>query len=93
MVEASKLAVLECKNVTKSDGGAKALDDVCIEVVDKQVLGIIGPNGAGKSTLIDIISGFTRADSGSTVLMGKNISHLSPHEISNNGLARTFQAL
>ena len=85
------MAVLECRNITKSYGGAKALDNVSIEVSEKKVLGIIGPNGAGKSTLIDIISGFTRADAGSTILMGKNISHLSPHEISNSGLARTFQ--
>lgn len=85
------MAVLECNNVSKSYGGAKALDDVSIEVGDKQVLGIIGPNGAGKSTLVDIISGFTRADSGRVEFMGKDISHSLPHEISNIGLARTFQ--
>lgn len=85
------MAILECKNVNKSYGGAKALEDVSIDVGEKQVLGLIGPNGAGKSTLVDIVSGFTRADSGSVVFNGKDITHMTPNDISNSGLARTFQ--
>ena len=85
------MAILACKNVSKSYGGAKALEDVNIDVGEKQVLGLIGPNGAGKSTLVDIISGFTRADSGSVTFMGKEITRMTPHDISNKGLARTFQ--
>ncbi|MBQ8930995.1 MAG: AAA family ATPase, partial [Ruminiclostridium sp.] len=47
--------MLSVKNVTKSYGKNKALDNVSISF-DKGIYGILGPNGAGKTTLISIIT-------------------------------------
>ena len=62
--------MLELKNVTKSFGGFKALDDLTMSVPKGCVYGLVGPNGAGKSTAIRLLTGIYRPDSGSITLEG-----------------------
>ncbi|MEY4706238.1 MAG: putative transporter subunit: ATP-binding component of superfamily [Nitrospirota bacterium] len=50
------------------------LDDVTIEIPDKQRVAIIGPSGSGKSTLLGLIAGLDRPTSGSIKLNGMEIS-------------------
>ena len=65
--------MLELKNVTKSFGGFKALDDLTMTIPKGCVYGLVGPNGAGKSTAIRLITGLYRPDSGSITLEGMPI--------------------
>ena len=62
--------MLEVKNVTKTFGKFKALDDLSMTVPKGSVYGLVGPNGAGKSTAIRLITGIYRPDSGSITLEG-----------------------
>ena len=62
--------MLELKNVTKTFGAFKALDDLTMTVPKGAVYGLVGPNGAGKSTAIRHITGIYRPDSGSVTLEG-----------------------
>ena len=62
--------MLELKNVTKTFGSFKALDDLTMTVPKGAVYGLVGPNGAGKSTAIRHIAGIYRPDSGSITLEG-----------------------
>ncbi len=62
--------MLEVKNVTKTFGGFKALDDLSMSVPKGAVYGLVGPNGAGKSTVIRQITGVYRPDSGSITMNG-----------------------
>ena len=62
--------MLEMKNVTKSFGKFKALDDLSMSVPKGSVYGLVGPNGAGKSTAIRLMTGIYRPDSGSITLEG-----------------------
>ena len=62
--------MLELKNVTKSFGKFKALDDLTMTVPKGCVYGLVGPNGAGKSTAIRLLTGIYRPDSGSITLEG-----------------------
>jgi ABC-type branched-subunit amino acid transport system ATPase component len=64
---------------------------VSLAVAPGEILGIIGPNGAGKTTLFDLISGFTRADSGRVLLGGADISHRRADGRARRGLGRSFQ--
>jgi ABC-type multidrug transport system ATPase subunit len=48
---------IHVKNLSKSYGQQKALDQVSFEIPKGQIVGLLGPNGAGKSTLMRIISG------------------------------------
>ena len=62
--------MLEMKNVTKTFGKFKALDDLSMTVPKSCVYGLVGPNGAGKSTAIRLMTGIYRPDSGQIMLEG-----------------------
>ena len=82
---------LEVSDVTVRFGGLVALKSVSITVPEAGVLAVIGPNGSGKSTLFNVITGLTRAESGSIRFYGDQIVGLPPHLILKRGIARTFQ--
>ena len=65
--------MLQIKNVTKSFGKFKALDDLTMTVPKGSVYGLVGPNGAGKSTAIRLMTGIYRPDSGSVTMEGMPI--------------------
>ncbi|NNN21393.1 MAG: ATP-binding cassette domain-containing protein, partial [Acidimicrobiales bacterium] len=81
----------EVHSVSKRFGGLSAVDEVSLSVASGAISGIIGANGAGKTTLFDICSGYCIPDSGSVLLEGLPITHLSPHWRSRHGLGRVFQ--
>ena len=62
--------MLEMKNVTKTFGSFKALEDLTMSVPQGAVYGLVGPNGAGKSTAIRLLTGIYRPDSGSVSVEG-----------------------
>ncbi|RIY40673.1 ABC transporter ATP-binding protein [Neopusillimonas maritima] len=82
---------LSLRNIEKSFGVFKALGPVDLDLNPNERLGIIGPNGAGKTTLINCITGVLKPDNGTVHFMGKDISHLLPHERARLGIARSFQ--
>lgn len=69
---------LEIKNVSKSYGAKKVLDDISISVPRQSIYGLLGPNGAGKTTLIRIINRITMPDAGQVCLDGKP---LAPNDV------------
>ena len=87
------MKILTVENLSRAFGGIKANQDISFEVEKGKVLGVIGPNGAGKSTLFDLITGYTKPDSGNILFENKNIFGLKPDKISNLGVGRTFQKL
>ena len=84
---------LEVRGVSVSFGGVKAVDDVSFNVTPGEVVGLIGPNGAGKTTLLDVISGFTRQQSGRVLLDGKDVSTWSPERRARSGIVRSWQGV
>lgn len=87
------MKILEVENLSKSFGGIQANKDVSFSVEEGSILGVIGPNGAGKSTLFDLITGYTKADTGNVSFIGKDISRLRPDKIGAMGVGRTFQKM
>ena len=65
--------MLEMKNVTKTFGNFKALDDLTMTVPAGAVYGLVGPNGAGKSTAIRHLTGVYRPDCGEILMDGEPI--------------------
>ena len=62
--------MLEIRNLTKTFGDFKALDNLSMTVPKGTVYGLVGPNGAGKSTAIRCMVGVYRPDSGSVTMNG-----------------------
>ena len=71
--------------------GLRALDDVSIELGVGEILGLIGPNGSGKTTLVNVLCGQVAPASGQAFCNGKEITGLTPAQISKCGVARSFQ--
>ena len=85
------MALLEVKNIYKSFGGVKAIQDFSIQANAGEIHGIIGPNGAGKTTIFNTISGVYAPDQGQVFLNGQDITRLEQHKITRLGMGRTFQ--
>ena len=64
---------ISIKNVTKTFGHVRSLDDVTATIRQGSIFGLIGSNGAGKSTLLRIMAGIYRPDAGSVSYDGEDI--------------------
>ena len=71
--------IIEIKNVSKTYGNYKALDNISINVPRQSIYGLLGPNGAGKTTLIRMLNQITAPDEGSIIFNGEtlNRSHIT----------------
>ncbi|MGZ5836205.1 MAG: branched-chain amino acid ABC transporter ATP-binding protein/permease [Xanthobacteraceae bacterium] len=85
--------VLEVRNLSRSFGGLKAVQNVSFKLRRNEILGIIGPNGAGKTTLFNLMNGFLRPGTGEILLDGRDMSGRKPHELCKAGIGRTFQIM
>lgn len=65
------MSVIEVKNLTKDYGSGRGVFDVGLAVEKGEVFGFLGPNGAGKSTTIRHLMGFSKPDSGETLIFDK----------------------
>lgn len=64
--------VIEIKNLTKTYGSARGVDDITLDVPVGTVFGFLGPNGAGKSTTINMLINLTKPTGGSVDIFGKD---------------------
>lgn len=85
------MKVLEIKGISKYFGGVQALTDVSFKVDSGEVFGLIGPNGAGKTTLFNLLTAIFPPSDGEIVFAGQAVRRMKPHEITQMGMARTFQ--
>lgn len=74
-------AILKFKNVSKTFGNIKAIDNVSFEVEKGEFVFITGPSGAGKTTLLRLLLGETLPDSGEIVFDGVSVASLTPSEL------------
>ncbi|RXF73586.1 ABC transporter ATP-binding protein [Hansschlegelia zhihuaiae] len=90
-MSAVPVPLLEARCVAKRYGGLAALDGCSLSLRAGEVTGLIGPNGAGKSTLLNAMTGLVRADAGTVLLDGRDVTALPAHRFAALGVARTFQ--
>ena len=80
------MSLLEVKDIIAGYGETDILNDVSIELLEKEIVSIIGPNGAGKSTLLKTIFGLLTPKKGSVKLQNDEITGLSPERIVRKGM-------
>jgi len=85
--------LLDLRGVSMSFGGLTCIDDLDLHVDEHEILSVIGPNGAGKTTLFNLVTGVYRPVAGEIRFAGESLLGLEPHEITQRGIARTFQTL
>ncbi|MFC1822377.1 ABC transporter ATP-binding protein [Thermodesulfobacteriota bacterium] len=89
MTNINKLLWVE--NIELSFKGLRALNDISLEVREREILGLIGPNGSGKSSLLNCINGFYRPQKGEIYFEGRPLTNMAPYKIAKLGIARVFQ--
>jgi simple sugar transport system ATP-binding protein/ribose transport system ATP-binding protein len=82
---------LDIREVGKSFGGTRALDNVSIAINAGSVHAFVGENGAGKSTLGKIVAGVFPPDQGQLALRGEDVAFNSPREALGRGIALVAQ--
>ncbi|MGI9665821.1 MAG: ABC transporter ATP-binding protein [Acidimicrobiia bacterium] len=85
------MPLLEINGLRKAFGGVQALDGVNFHVDEGEIVSVIGPNGAGKTSFFNVITGYFEPDEGEIIFRGLNVAGHEPHEITELGIARTFQ--
>ena len=83
--------VLKIENLGISFGGLKAVQNLNLEIKEKQLYGLVGPNGAGKTTVFNMITGVYKPTTGKFYLCGEDLTGKSQEIINHKGIARTFQ--
>jgi multiple sugar transport system ATP-binding protein len=83
------MAEVVLKNVSKVyEGGNVAVNDVNIEIKDKEFVVLVGPSGCGKSTTLRMVAGLEEISSGDLYIDGKRVNDVSPKD---RDIAMVFQ--
>jgi ABC-type sugar transport system ATPase subunit len=82
---------VEVRGIAKQYGGARALDDVSLQIAPGAIHALVGENGAGKSTLGKIIAGDVSPDRGEMFLNGERMAFRSPRDAIKAGIALIHQ--
>ena len=85
------MALLKAIKLSKSFGGLRAVSDFNIAIEQGELVGLIGPNGAGKTTAFNLLTGVYDPTEGQIEFNGKSVVGLKPYQITQRGVARTFQ--
>lgn len=86
-----KEPLLDVRDIGISFGGLRAVDGLSLTLFPGDLQGLIGPNGAGKTTCFNLLTGVYTPDSGDIRLAGQSLRGRRPFEITQAGIARTFQ--
>jgi len=83
--------LLQLDQVTIQFGGLTAVSEVSATVNEHELVGLIGPNGAGKTTVFNLVTGVYQPTRGAIQFAGQPTSGLKPYQLTQRGIARTFQ--
>jgi iron(III) transport system ATP-binding protein len=77
-------------NLTKKFGKIVALDNITLEVHDKEYFALLGPSGCGKTTLLRLIAGLIKPDSGEIYIGNKRVDNVPPEDREIGFVFQTF---
>ena len=86
-----RVFALETREISKSFGAVKAIDQLTMSILREWITCIVGPNGSGKSTLINLLSGMLPLDGGLVIIDNVGLRVVKAHETPDHGITRTFQ--
>ncbi|WP_309083957.1 ABC transporter ATP-binding protein [Chelativorans sp.] len=72
--------LLSVRNIVKRYGSAVAVDDICLDVREGELLTMLGPSGSGKTTLLMMLAGFVAPTQGEMLFEGANVAPLPPEK-------------
>lgn len=82
--------IVSLENVSLSFEGEQILNNISLDICDKEFVTLLGPSGCGKTTTLRIIGGFLEPDSGDVIFDGKKINNLPPHKRNINTVFQRY---
>ena len=82
--------LIRFQNVTKRFGSFTAIEDLSLDIYEKEFFALLGPSGCGKTTLMRMLAGFETASEGSILLAEQDISHVPPNKRAVNMMFQSY---
>ena len=82
--------IISLENIAVSFDGEKILNDINLDIKDKEFVTFLGPSGCGKTTTLRIIGGFLKPDSGIVRFDGKEINNIPPYKRNVNTVFQRY---
>ncbi|WP_413992098.1 ABC transporter ATP-binding protein [Labrys okinawensis] len=86
----SAVPLIRFENVTKRFGDFVAVNDVSIDIHQREFFSLLGPSGCGKTTLMRMLAGFEEPTSGRITLAGKDLAGVPPYERPANMMFQSY---
>ena len=83
-------SIISLENIAVSFDGERILNDISLDIKDKEFVTLLGPSGCGKTTTLRIIGGFLTPDSGSVKFEGKEINNIPPYKRNVNTVFQRY---
>jgi putrescine transport system ATP-binding protein len=82
--------LIQFKNVTKRFGDFTAIDDLTIDIFEREFFALLGPSGCGKTTLMRMLAGFETPTEGTILLSGQDIAPIPPNKRAVNMMFQSY---
>ena len=82
--------LIRFRNVTKRFGEFTAIDDLTLDIFEKEFFALLGPSGCGKTTMMRMLAGFESPTSGSIELAGSDIARVPPNKRAVNMMFQSY---
>src|SRR5210317_2456962 len=82
--------LIQFKNVTKRFGDFTAIDDLTIDIFEREFFALLGPSGCGKTTLMRMLAGFETPSEGTILLEGQDIARVPPNKRAVNMMFQSY---
>ena len=82
--------LIRFENITKKFGEFVAIDDLTLDIYEREFFALLGPSGCGKTTMMRMLAGFENPTSGKMELAGKNIAGIPPNKRAVNMMFQSY---
>ncbi len=82
--------LIQFKGVTKRFGDFTAIDDLSLDIFEKEFFALLGPSGCGKTTMMRMLAGFEAPSSGTILLSGQDIAPVPPNKRAVNMMFQSY---
>ncbi len=86
----SEEPLIRFRNVTKRFGAFTAIDDLTLDIFEREFFALLGPSGCGKTTMMRMLAGFETPTEGSIALAGQDIAAVPPNKRAVNMMFQSY---